>query len=273
MADVEEVNCGLALDFHLGDNADHDLRRKADFLRHLIDEPAFSTLRTREQLGYEFNGNAAVGSQPERLNRYIVATLRWTSVGTTVLRFRIQSQQDPVFLEERIETFLRSFFEQLKVMPDEDFDIQRMGVIIKKLERAKNLAEEAEDYWSQIRSGYYDFSQSEFHDSNYQGQCDDITVGGNDAAALESVTKAEILEMYEGYLLQTGAFRRTLAVHTISRKLEAVLPLQKETVEIVDIHAFKSGLNSTLGATPVTPHAPSIPDGRNVEEISLYERT
>ena len=52
MTDPEELNCGLALDFHFGDNMNQDLRRKADFLRHLIDEPAFSTLRTEEQLGY-----------------------------------------------------------------------------------------------------------------------------------------------------------------------------------------------------------------------------
>lgn len=51
VTDAEELNCGLALDFHFGDNADQDLRRKADFLSHLIDEPAFSTLRTKEQLG------------------------------------------------------------------------------------------------------------------------------------------------------------------------------------------------------------------------------
>jgi len=51
VTDVEELNCGLALDFHFGDNANQDLRRKADFLSHLIDEPAFSTLRTKEQLG------------------------------------------------------------------------------------------------------------------------------------------------------------------------------------------------------------------------------
>jgi len=52
LSDAEELNCGLALDFHFGDNADQDLRRKADFLRDLIDEPAFSTLRTKEQLGW-----------------------------------------------------------------------------------------------------------------------------------------------------------------------------------------------------------------------------
>jgi insulysin len=94
-------------------------------------------------------------------HRYIVATSRWSSVGTTVLRFRIQSRKDPVFLEERIEEFLTSFLEQLRVMPDKEFDTCRSGLIVKKREKAKNLAEEAGDYWGQIMSGYYDFRQGE----------------------------------------------------------------------------------------------------------------
>lgn len=162
MTDAEELNCGLALDFHFGDNADQDLRRKVDFLRHLIDEPAFSTLRTKEQLGYavlpEYHHYVCFDTF---LPRYIVATLRWTSVGTTVLRFRMQSRRDPVFLEERIEAFLGSFLEQLKAMSGDDFDARRRGLIVKKLEKAKNLAEESGNYWSQIRSGYYNFSQGE----------------------------------------------------------------------------------------------------------------
>ena len=48
-------------------------------------------------------------------------------------------------------------------MSDGDFDTRRRGLIVKKLEKAKNLAEEAGDYWAQIRSGYYNFSQGELH--------------------------------------------------------------------------------------------------------------
>jgi secreted Zn-dependent insulinase-like peptidase len=75
------------------------------------------------------------------------------------LRFRIQSRKDPVFLGERIEAFLSSFFEKLEAMPGEDFNNSRKGLISKKLEEAKNLAEESDAYWDQIRSGYYNFSQ------------------------------------------------------------------------------------------------------------------
>ena len=75
----------------------------------------------------------------------------------------MQSRKDPVFLEERIEAFLESFLEELKAMSDDDFNARRRGLIVKKLERAKNLAEEASDYWGQIRSGYYNFAQGKLH--------------------------------------------------------------------------------------------------------------
>lgn len=75
----------------------------------------------------------------------------------------MQSRKDPVFLEERIEAFLGSFLEDLKAMSDDDFDARRRGLIVKKLEKAKNLAEEAGDYWGQIRSGYCNFTQGKLH--------------------------------------------------------------------------------------------------------------
>ena len=81
-----------------------------------------------------------------------------------------------------------------------------------------------------------------------------------DAAALETVTKTQILEVYETYLLQTGSSRRNLAVHMVSRRPEAPLPLPEGTTEIVDVRAFKASLVSTPGATPVTQHASRIID-------------
>lgn len=101
------------------------------------------------------------GQRDVSSHRYIVATSRWSSVGTTVLRFRIQSRKDPVFLEERIGAFLGSFFEQLQAMSDDEFSNRRSGLIAKKREKAKNIGEETGGYWDQIRSGYYDFFQGE----------------------------------------------------------------------------------------------------------------
>lgn len=80
--------------------------------------------------------------------------------------------------------------------------------------------------------------------------------------ALETVTKAQVLEMSQKYLLQTGSFRRTLSVHMISRKLEVALPLPRETIEIVDAFTFKMSLDSTPGAAPVVSHTSTILDSR-----------
>jgi hypothetical protein len=70
-----------------------------------------------------------------------------------------------------------------------------------------------------------------------------------------------MIQVYQRYLLK-GPYRRTLAVHMISRKLEVVLPLPKETIEIVDIYAFKADLDRTPGAVPVAPLTLDIPDSR-----------
>jgi insulysin len=199
----------------------------------------------------QFDRNTTIAFGLKCPHRYIVATLRWTSVGTTVLRFRVQSRKDPIFLEERVEAFLESFLEQLKAMSEEDFQIRRRGLIVKKLEKAKNLTEETDDYWDQIRSGYYNFSEGEFRGHGSRGIHTNSITAETDAAALETVTKTQMLEVYEGYLIRTGFFRRTLAVHMVSRKLEAALPLPREITEIVDMRAFKAGLDSTPGAEPI----------------------
>lgn len=98
---------------------------------------------------------------------------------------------------------------------------------------------------------------------NRKEKCNNSLISDEtDAAALETVTKTQILEVYETYLLQTGSSRRNLAVHMVSRGLEVPLPLPEGTTEIVDVHAFKASLVSTPGAAPVTPHASRIIDSR-----------
>lgn len=73
------------------------------------------------------------------------------------LRFRIQSLRDPTFLQERIEEFLLSFEIRLKEMSDDTFASQKEGLVVKKVEKHKNLAEEASSFWNEITSGYLDF--------------------------------------------------------------------------------------------------------------------
>jgi insulysin len=69
----------------------------------------------------------------------------------------IQSLRDPVFLESRVEAFFEAFGRMLKSLSEKEFHVQKEGLIVKKLERLKNLREESSRFWHHISSGYYDF--------------------------------------------------------------------------------------------------------------------
>lgn len=44
-------------------------------------------------------------------------------------------------------------------MSEEDFASQKEGLIVKKVEKHKNLAEESSAFWNEIGSGYFDFAR------------------------------------------------------------------------------------------------------------------
>lgn len=63
----------------------------------------------------------------------------------------------PWFLESRVDAFLETFGDRVAEMSPDEFTRQKEGLIVKKLEHAKNLHEETSRFWAHIRSGYYDF--------------------------------------------------------------------------------------------------------------------
>ena len=78
----------------------------ANVLGYLISEPAFSTLRTKEQLGY------------------IVSASNSARYATRWLKVAVQSHtKAPYVLEQRIEAFLSNFTEYLVKMKDADFQV------------------------------------------------------------------------------------------------------------------------------------------------------
>lgn len=76
------------------------------------------------------------------------------------LGIKIQSIRSPAYLEHRIEEFLVQFRETLAGLTSEEFAGKKDGLVIKLLEKTKNLRDETSRFWGHIRSGYYDFLQS-----------------------------------------------------------------------------------------------------------------
>ncbi len=138
---ANEPNSALTYYVHYGSNVDRRLRVTAALLTQILSEPAFDTLRTKEQLGY------------------IVGAGMWTAPGDNEagLRIVVQSERGPVYLEERVEAFLDHMKGVIERMTDEEFTEQKNGLERKWREVTKNLNEEVSRHWAQIDSGYLDF--------------------------------------------------------------------------------------------------------------------
>lgn len=136
-----EVNSALEYYCEVGDIQDDILRPQLSLLASLVSEPTFNVLRTKEQLGY------------------VVYGLPRSSTGTMGLRFIIQSEKDTVFLENRVEAFLDYMKEFLDKLSEEEYEKHKEGVILKKLEKPKNLHGESSRFWTAVEDGYYDFER------------------------------------------------------------------------------------------------------------------
>lgn len=99
-----------------------------------IYEQCFNNLRTKQQLGYSVD-----------------CGLRLTH-GVLGFSFRIMSSShSPVYLEERITSFLSDFIRDLPKMDKSEFQKQKEALIASKLTKPNNLNEEAMEYWDTVR--------------------------------------------------------------------------------------------------------------------------
>ncbi|KAH9950182.1 insulin-degrading enzyme [Amylocystis lapponica] len=180
-----EPNSCLAYYTRVGSALEPRTRVTLALLAQILSEPAFNVLRTREQLGYN------------------VSCSQWASPGDSEigLRILIQSERDPVYLEERVEAFLDEMKEKLFKTDEIEFEEQKTGLEHAAREAAKNQAEETEGHWRQIRSGYLDFLR-----------CD------NDADLVKTITKEDVISMFLSRIHPSSSSRAKLSVHLRSQK-------------------------------------------------------
>jgi len=158
------------------------------------------------------------------------------------LGIKVQSTRPPWYVEARIDAFLSSYRDQLEHIPLSDFDAKKDGLIIRKLERAKNLAEENARFWGYVSSGYCDFLRHEI-----------------DAEAIRALTLVEVLTAYDAFVLPTSesASRKKLSVHLVSQQMTEAAPAQGEGAIIIgdaddaELARFKAGLACYPAAVPI----------------------
>ena len=141
-----ETNSSLSYYLNVTKVTDRKRRVLTALIAHIISEPAFAVLRTREQLGY------------------IVAAGHWqlSGGGQSGIGILVQSERDPAYLEQRVEAFLNEMREKLENMSDEEFFEHKTALQKQWREAPKNIHEEMNRYWGHIEWGYLDFFRREY---------------------------------------------------------------------------------------------------------------
>ncbi|CAG8435673.1 5819_t:CDS:10 [Scutellospora calospora] len=207
--DEKEINSAIEYYVQIGDKMDRELRAKLALLGQISEEPSYDQLRTKEQLGY------------------LVWCMTEETTGMMAFRIVIQSEKDPIYLENRIEEFLIKLQTIIEDMSEEEYKKQIASLISKKLEKPKNLGEESYKYWYHICSGYYEFNKVEIDVSN-----------------LRKITKSELLEFYKTYIHHCSPVHKKLSIHLKSKNLALLKRFNSTDIKklhaLVSSHGFES---------------------------------
>lgn len=181
---LDNPNCAVELFFPIGTLEDAKLRTMTALFVQIFNEPFFDTLRTAEQLGY-----------------LVTHGLREKGV-LSGLRFMIQSERTPVYLDSRIEAFLSENVPAiLNKMTETDFQVHCTSLKQDLTQKKKTLSGESKQHWEAILSGSNDFLRPWI-----------------DAAMLNKITLDEMKEFYGNYLKQQAPKRTKVAVHIWSKE-------------------------------------------------------
>ncbi|CAI5653429.1 unnamed protein product [Oreochromis niloticus] len=214
-------NCGIEIYYQTDMQTTHD-NMLLELFCQIISEPCFNTLRTKEQLGY------IVFSGPRRAN------------GVQGLRFIIQSEKAPHYLESRVEAFLCAMEKAVEEMSEEAFQKHIQALAIRRLDKPKKLSAECAKYWGEIISQQYNFDR------------DNIEV-----AYLKTLTKENIMEFYRERLTVEAPKRHKVSVHVLSREMDSC-PVVGEFPAQNDVN--------------LAP-APSLPQPTVIQDMTEFKRS
>ncbi|KAJ2401216.1 metalloprotease, partial [Coemansia sp. RSA 2559] len=138
--DEDAINSGAVSTIYCGKGSDLDESAALMIIRPILHSQFFEELRTKEQLGY------VVGSR-----------LSVSKAGRSSFKFVVQGEQNPLFVKLRIDSFISGFRESLEKLSDGDIQDKISALAKSILEKHKSIAEEAEEGWGAIESGWYDF--------------------------------------------------------------------------------------------------------------------
>ncbi|KAI4812691.1 hypothetical protein KUCAC02_024059 [Chaenocephalus aceratus] len=214
-------NCGIEIYYQTDMQSTND-NMLLELFCQIISEPCFNTLRTKEQLGY------IVFSGPRRAN------------GVQGLRFIIQSEKAPHYLESRVEAFLCTMEKSVEEMADEAFQKHIQALAIRRLDKPKKLSAECAKYWGEIISQQYNFDRD-----------------NTEVSYLKTLTKENVMHFYRERLTVDAPKRHKVSVHVLSREMDSC-PIVGEFPAQNDVN--------------LAP-APSLPQPTLVQDMTEFKRS
>ncbi|KAJ3126641.1 Insulinase (Peptidase M16) [Nowakowskiella sp. JEL0407] len=206
---------------------------RGQFVRtHLI--PQGQTYAVNLEVPNPDNLNSAIEYYIQEQLGYLVHS--GTRINTRVIGYRviIQSERNPTYLESRIEDFLKNMKQTIVNLTELEFDKHKQSVIIRLLEKDKNLWDASQRLWSHISSKYCFFNQH-LVDSEY----------------IKTITKEAVLEFYEKFIDPKESNGRRMIVNMRRNGTEIERVSKNGRIEIDSVEQIfeaKSGL--LLGKGP-----------------------
>lgn len=202
-----------------------------DLMAQIISEPFFNTLRTKEQLGY------------------VVHSGVMCSNGTQGMRFLIQSDKPPDYLDARAEAYIHHIEKILDEMEDSGFARHKNALKTKKLEKPKKMKQQATRYWGEISSKQYMFERNEI-----------------EVKVLEDISKEDVKKFYTDYFHIDAPKRAKLSTYIVGKNIS-------ECSTIINATEHNKSLQDGLLFCPELPPAKLIKDITKFKlSLPLYPR-
>ena len=197
---IEDLNSAVILYYQAGEKV-IEQTVLLDMIQQFLEKRFYHQLRTIEQLGY------VVWSGYRQMNNI------------EGFFFLIQSNvQDPVYLQKRIEAFLKKGESALQEITQKEFDEYREALIARRMEQPKNLQEQTQRYWHNISSRNYDFEHRL-----------------KETEHLKKLKSADVLMKYRSLFL-SGDSTRKLSIQSVGKSHQEKKPTGRK---ISNVKEFK----------------------------------
>jgi len=180
----QDANGAVEVYFQIGQETGGDEWRLLGLLAQIVEQPFYSELRTRQQLGYAVESGVSDSGE-----------------GVRGLVFSLQSSVlPPPQLEQRVDEFLLDFRASLVSMPDAEFAKFVEARALRVADADKTLALQAIRFWSEICARRFDFERPWY-----------------ESAAVRRLTKLQLVDFFDARVAAGGSLRRRLSIHVFPR--------------------------------------------------------